>query len=298
MSFFDNQFCRIVLLASGIATLGYAQASRTWVSGVGDDANPCSRTAPCKTFAGAISKTAAGGEIAVLDPGGYGAVTITKAITINGDDSLAGILVSGTNGIVVNAGASDLVTIRNISFNGISAGLSGILFLAGGTLVVDKCSIYGFTQRGIDVSLTNNGNLVVNDTKITGGATGIRLNTTAGRLNASLDHVSIRGATTGVDAMAGFTVLSNSIVSMNSSFGLLSENSGILTAESSMLTTNGTAAQANTGSMLRVSNVDLFDNLTGFGCGGGTIASAGNNRKFGNTGGPPTCNPTVSVPMQ
>jgi len=76
----------IVLLATfAIATSAQAQATRTWVSGVGDDANPCSRTAPCKTFAGAISKTAAGGEISVLDPGGFGAVTITKSITINGD---------------------------------------------------------------------------------------------------------------------------------------------------------------------------------------------------------------------
>src|SRR6188474_149171 len=84
-----------------------AQATRTWVSGVGDDANPCSRTAPCKTFAGAISKTAAGGEISVLDPGGFGAVTITKAITINGEGTLAGILSAGTTGIIVNAGAND-----------------------------------------------------------------------------------------------------------------------------------------------------------------------------------------------
>src|SRR6201992_3254676 len=76
-----------------------AQASRTWVSGVGDDANPCSRTAPCKTFAGAISKTLAGGEIDALDPGGFGAVTITKAITIDGGEGqVASVLVSGTNG--------------------------------------------------------------------------------------------------------------------------------------------------------------------------------------------------------
>src|ERR1700686_5897590 len=79
-----------------------AQASRTWVSGVGDDANPCSRTAPCKTFAGAISKTAPGGEINVLDPGGFGAVTITKAITISSQCFEAGVLVSGTNGIIVS----------------------------------------------------------------------------------------------------------------------------------------------------------------------------------------------------
>ena len=80
-----------------------AQATRTWVSGVGDDVNPCSRTAPCKTFAGAISKTAANGEISVLDPGGFGAVTITKSITLNGEGTLAGILNAGTNGVIVSS---------------------------------------------------------------------------------------------------------------------------------------------------------------------------------------------------
>src|ERR1700709_956000 len=81
----------------------HAQATRTWVSGVGDDVNPCSRTAPCKTFAGAISKTAAGGEINCLDPGGFGAVTITKSMQIICDVATGGVLVSGTNGIIVNA---------------------------------------------------------------------------------------------------------------------------------------------------------------------------------------------------
>src|SRR5215218_7784849 len=89
-------------LAALMSTAAQAQATRTWVSGVGDDANPCSRTAPCKTFAGAISKTAAGGEISVLDPGGYGAVNITKSITLNGTGTLASVLFSGTNGIIIN----------------------------------------------------------------------------------------------------------------------------------------------------------------------------------------------------
>src|SRR6516162_4613394 len=89
-----------------------AQATRTWVSGVGEDANPCSRTAPCKTFAGAISKTAAAGEIDCLDPGGFGAVTITKSITIDCLHTLGGVLVSGTNGINVSAAAGDRVVLR------------------------------------------------------------------------------------------------------------------------------------------------------------------------------------------
>ena len=107
----------LILLCSSAAQ---AQATRTWVSGVGDDANPCSRTAPCKTFAGAISKTAAGGEIDALDPAGYGAVTITKGITIDGGGGqVASVLVSGTNGIVVQAGPTDVVTLRNLRINGI-----------------------------------------------------------------------------------------------------------------------------------------------------------------------------------
>src|SRR5438093_13073081 len=103
------------VLAATVASPAAAQASRTWVSGVGDDVNPCSRTAPCKTFAGAISKTATGGEIDALDPAGYGAVTITKAITIDGGrGQVASVLVAGTNGIVAQAGTSDLVTLRRL----------------------------------------------------------------------------------------------------------------------------------------------------------------------------------------
>src|SRR6516225_11731166 len=108
-----------------------AQATRTWVSGVGDDANPCSRTAPCKTFPGAISKTAPGGEINVLDPGGFGAVTITKSISITSVGFEAGVLVSGTNGVVVQAGASDVVTLRGLNMDGLNTGLSGIRFISG-----------------------------------------------------------------------------------------------------------------------------------------------------------------------
>src|SRR5438046_5831778 len=113
----------LVCLWSGGAQ---AQATRTFVSGVGSDANPCSRTAPCKTFAGAISKTAAGGEIDALDPGGFGAVTITKAITIDGGGGqVASVLASGTNGIVVQAQPTDTVILRNLSINGIAYGMNG-----------------------------------------------------------------------------------------------------------------------------------------------------------------------------
>src|SRR5207245_9806679 len=151
----------IFLLLASLASVARGQATRTWVSGLGDDVNPCSRTAPCKTFAGAISKTAAGGEIDALDPGGFGAVTITKAITIDGGGSLASVLVSGTNGIVVSAGASDVVTIRNIAVNGIGTGVNGIRFLSGGALHVERCDIFGFVATGISAEPDGSSELFV-----------------------------------------------------------------------------------------------------------------------------------------
>src|SRR4051794_25229403 len=127
-------------------SFAHAQATRTWVSGVGDDVNPCSRTAPCKTFAGAISKTAAGGEIDALDPGGFGAVTITKGITLDGGtgSGWASILASGTNGIIINAGINDTVTLRNLSINGAGTGLCGIRILQARAVFVENCEIFGF----------------------------------------------------------------------------------------------------------------------------------------------------------
>jgi hypothetical protein len=146
----------LVLLA--LPSSAFGQATRTWVSGVGDDANPCSRTAPCKTFAGAISKTAAGGEINNVDPGGFGGVTITKSITIRGRGPVAGALVSGTNAIVINAGANDRITIDNLDINGIGTGaqtsLSGIKVLSAGRVNILNSEIYRF-KAGIAVVPTS-----------------------------------------------------------------------------------------------------------------------------------------------
>src|SRR3989442_11499642 len=163
----------IVLLGP---TLLSAQATRTWVSGVGDDANPCSRTAPCKTFAGAISKTAPGGEIDALDPGGFGAVTITKAITIDGGGGqVASVLVSGTNGIVISAGGNDVVILRNLRINGLNgSGLNGIRWIAGKALHVQNCYIFGFSQNGIDIAKGDGGKAYVVETYSTNnGGSGI-----------------------------------------------------------------------------------------------------------------------------
>jgi hypothetical protein len=112
-------------------SLASAQATRTWVSGVGDDANPCSRTAPCKTFAGAISKTAAAGEINCIDSGGFGAVTITKSMSIICDNVEAGIAATGTNGIIVN-GAGIVVYLSGLDIEGFGTGINGIRYTRAG----------------------------------------------------------------------------------------------------------------------------------------------------------------------
>ncbi len=280
------------------ATFAQAQATRTWISGVGDDANPCSRTAPCKTFAGAISKTAAGGEIDALDPGGFGTVTVTKSITLNGQATLAGILNSNTNGVTVNAGVNDVVVLRNLSINGAGTGLSGIRYIGGAAVTVENCTIDGFTANGVEANLTTNGRLTVRNTSIGGGAAGVKVNGTTGRVSAVLSNVSVRGSAMGVDGLYGVIDITGSVFSDATSYAILAEG-GLISVSNSLLASNSVAIQAQTGATVRLSNNDVYENLTGFGCGGGTLQSAGNNRKGGNVGGSvATCNPTVAVTIQ
>ncbi len=298
MNIFRNKagICFSALLCT--AALAQAQATRTWVSGVGDDANPCSRTAPCKTFAGAISKTAAGGEIDALDPGGFGTVTITKAITLNGQATLGSILSSGTNGITVNAGPSDTVVLRKLSVNGAGTGMTGIRYIGGAAVSVEDCTIDGFTVNGIEANLTTNGRLTVRNTSIGGGAVGVKVNGTTGRVSATISNSSIRGAATAVDGLYGTIDITRGVFSDATSYAILAEG-GLISVSDSLLVSNSVAVQAQTGATVRLSNNDVYENLTGFGCGGGTIQSAANNRKGGNTGGMvPTCNPTGSVTIQ
>jgi parallel beta helix pectate lyase-like protein len=157
----------IALVALALPASASAQATRTWVSGVGDDANPCSRTAPCKTFPGAISKTAAKGEINCLDPGGFGGVTITKSITIKCHYTEGGVLVSGTNAIVINAAATDTVTLRGLDIVGLGTGLNGVSILSAKSVKVIDSEIYGFARNGVDVeNSTANTRVVIHNAHI------------------------------------------------------------------------------------------------------------------------------------
>jgi len=217
----------VVAVLSCLSTsLAFSQATRTWVSGVGDDANPCSRTAPCKTFAGAILKTIAGGEIDVLDPGGFGAVTINKSISIEAEGLIAGVLVSGTNGIVVAAGPTDVVVIRGLTFEGLGTGLAGINFISGGSLFVENCKINGF-QTGIGVAPTAGlTNVFIDNTTIRDSrADGIQFAPTgSGSVVATVDKVKTENnISAGVEADGNSRVMLENSTSASNTFGLLAE---------------------------------------------------------------------------
>jgi hypothetical protein len=167
-------------LASTLFTApAHAQATRTWVSGVGDDANPCSRTAPCKTFAGAISKTANGGEINCLDGGGFGGVTITKSITIKcPSGGEFGVLVSGSPGITVAGGPTDKIYIEGLDIEGLGTGTNGINFVSGLELVIRNCEIHDFATTGVNVaSSTNNARTIIQSSIILNNGTNGTANT-------------------------------------------------------------------------------------------------------------------------
>jgi hypothetical protein len=278
------------------------------VSGVGDDANPCSRTAPCKTFAGAISKTAAGGEIDVLDPGGFGTVTIQKSLTIDMGGFTGGILSSGTTGININLAAStDVVVIRNLVINGagnVSANTPGIKILGlGGTLILEKCAISGCGGKGIEaVNSTGALRLFINDCQIRNNKSGangggILLKPTPPRVvQCYINRTTIEKNTFGMRAEDNCTVLAKDCeFSGNDTHGVVSRTAGgasIINLDSCVVSKNTLSGLRveNGASTIRYSNCTIDHNATGLDpLGGGAILSFKNNRNVGNaTPGAPT----------
>lgn len=290
-----------------------AQATRTWVSGVGDDVNPCSRTAPCKTFAGAISKTAAGGEIDALDPGGFGAVTITKSITIDGGGTFASILAPLTNAVNINANAADKIVLRNLSLNGamssavgqngVPTGLRGINYIQAGQVTLENVTIQGFNVAGVFANLTTSGKLIMNNVTITECVAGVQLTTSAGQLLATMNRSSITNnsgigysvANTGTGS-ARATIL-RSLISHNGSDGVktVSTASQINVDDSTLVFNAGTAVNASAaGSTIRLSNNVVNNNNAAFNV-VGSIFSTGDNRVDGNAGGAPPALPAYVV---
>jgi hypothetical protein len=279
----------VVALVALAASPVHAQATRTWVSGVGDDANPCSRTAPCKTFAGAISKTATNGEINVLDPGGFGGVTITKSITISSEGFEAGVLVSGTNAVIINATATSNVVLRGLDFEGLGTGLVGIKVLGAlGSLHVEKCTINNFrgtNGSGIEVatSVAGTTQVFVKDTIVrnngqgTGG--GIFINPTGSAVvKASLDNVRMEFNVFGFKNQGTSTAnVTGSVAAGNSAAGFSTVNAAaVLNLENSTAANNGTGIVCSNATV-RVGGSSIFGNTTAVSTAGANCFSFKNN---------------------
>jgi hypothetical protein len=294
----NSRLFRFILcstLVAGFSTAGFAQATRTWVSGVGNDANPCSRTAPCKTFAGAISKTAEGGEIDVLDPGGFGTLTITKAITIDGThgSGFGSVLNSSTNGFNVNITTGThvndaVVILRSIYIQGasqaVSPGLVGINVTKVDRLFVNDCHIENQSTAGINANMTTAGALFVRDCDFENTNTAIKGTTTVGKILMDATNISVHGNTNGVQ------YLTNAQGSVTNSF--FSKNTGESVGVGATCVANVThchfrgnniGVSAAAGAAVRVNENELFDNNNGFQGTAASFQSGGNNKLAGNT---------------
>jgi len=274
----------------------HAQATRTWISGVGDDANPCSRTAPCKTFAGAISKTAAGGEIDCLDPGGFGGLTITKAITLDcggGEGGQVGsILVSGTPGITVNGAATDKVILRNMDINGIvqstSAGTIGINVTSASSLSLENVNVMNFANACINITPSTHANLFVFKSVLQNCAGGgVISSTTSGINRVNISDSQIVQSGVGVTAGANTdAMIYHSTISNNPSGGVTANAStGLVSTDLSTVSNNQVfGVYATSSGVVRMSNTSVaFNNGTGLlSDTGGQILTWQNNWVAGN----------------
>jgi hypothetical protein len=295
---FTLRILTLVVFAMAFAVVTQAQATRTWVSGVGDDVNPCSRTAPCKTYAGAISKTAKDGEISTLDPGGFGTVTITKSITINGGGAGQGygsILSSlAPQGVLINitdpADVRKTVRLDWLNINGASTGTDGVRMIAGSALHIENCLIDGLVGDGIEISNSAASviELYVNNVTIR-NAVGNGIIATAtnvgGLVATSISNSHIANCGDGFEAGA------RSVATIRAT--TISTNNG---ASAAGVRVNGTGAEVNVDTCsisyntngirvdsgtARVANTMFSGNTTGLSNGAGTLKTYGDNRRDG-----------------
>jgi hypothetical protein len=256
--------------------------ARTWVSSTGSDSNAGTRTSPFATFSTAVANTAAGGTVSVVDPGDYGPVTISQSITIDGGGVGGSITSTGSVAVYVTAGATDTVILRNLSVDGAGQGEDGVFLSTGGALVIENCSIHGFTMLAIGVASEAAQNLSATNTTINGGPLGVRTFQGPGPDTVTLRNVTITGTTSAaIFTRNGLLDVSYSTISQNN-IALENDTNALITAESNMISYNQTAVETYTGSKTFLSNNDMVGNTTGIANVGGTVGSAGNNRKDDN----------------
>ena len=260
-----------------------AQAVRTWVSGTGNDANPCSRTSPCLTFAGALAVTASGGEINCLDPGGYGAVTIAQPVTIDCSETLGSILVSAANAININAPGGSVI-LRGLEFAGVGTGVNGINITAASLVMIEKSRIWGFTGNGVNVSVSALAQVFLSDVTITQVSKAVSLTASGGAAIAYLNNVRAFGYTTsGVEASTtGIAIITDSvIVGSTGGTGIItSAGSGSIAIANSLIAANSTGLRVGAaGSKIQMTGLKFFfNNASTSIAAGGTLASGGDNK--------------------
>jgi len=296
------------LLAFSVPSVSFAQATRTWVSGVGDDVNPCSRTAPCKTFAGAISKTAAGGEIDCLDPGGYGTLTITKSITIDCTGTFGSTLNSGgINGFVINDSATATpntveVILRGLQINGAGTtpGLNGVRFISGRSLVLENVFIQNqLSGNGISLQPSGIIEFYAENVTITDGAGGILMQPTGATagIKATLRNVRVQNnvgtaldlnTSSGVNQFVQAAIEKSTFSGNGAGIAATTPATGkgvVVMVNDSEIAGNNTVGLSASGgtARIRASNSSITFNTTGLTvASGGGINSFGNNRLFNN----------------
>jgi len=298
----------LAVLAFSLLTISSAQAqSRTWVSGVGDDMNPCSRTAPCKTFSGAIAKTAVHGEINCLDPGAYGTVSITKSIQIDCHEEFAGITHPSTNGISIafdsfaGTDTRKSVRLRNLNLSGVDTGLRGISITGGaavtGTEVfVEDCRIdgsFGSPGNGIRDARSGGGLLSVSNTIIrnmSGAGIGTSPANGSANLKIVINNVRVFNcANGGAFSTNNKVTIYDSVFSGNTGAGIFAEDNDAgtqteIAVDHCVVTDNATGFQSSLNSTIRVSNTTAMYNTALF---SGTVLSYGNNQAGGAAFGGP-----------
>jgi len=294
---FTLNMLAVALFVMTVSSMANAQATRTWVSGVGDDVNPCSRTAPCKTYAGAISKTAKDGEISTLDPGGFGTVTITKSITINGGVAGQGygsiLSALAPQGVLINiTDAADVrktVRLNWLDINGASTGTNGVRFIAGIALHIENTNIDGMVDSGVNLNASSQAvnQLHMRNVSIRNVANGINIaNTSTNATQISLDNVSITKASSNcLNAGNGSRgQITGSVFSACTNAGINATQGTSATdisVNDSAVSASGTGIATGTGTHVRIARVVITSNGNALGL-TGTVDTGGNNTIMGN----------------
>ena len=289
------------LLAAAFLSLSHplpahaqAQPIRTFVALTGSDANPCTFASPCKSVQHAHDVVAAGGEIRMLDPGSYGLLTITKAISILGDGH-GGMAASGNAiAVTIKAGPTDKIALRGLVIEGFGTGAEGIKLTSGASLVVQDCVIRNFTTIGIDFSPTVASSVSISRTLVTDAGTGIQVTPTAASVTGILDHVeSYNNRGRGISIFANTApvnvTVSDSAVAGNGQYGIGSTTNA--TGASFVMVRNIAIANNGIGMLafgniatLRVTRSTITGNATGLSAqNGATLVSYGDNDLDGNT---------------